>query len=136
MVLLETPAFARSATDAYGRPAMILRDVAGPTPGRAFRSFSEALFRSTGPLLAAVVASALSALAELRRLELVDALVDAPAGVVAAGVVAAEPDTVTCPRIFSIVLFETPAFERSSTDEYGRPATILRAVAGPTPGKA
>jgi len=44
--------------------------------------------------------------------------------------------TVTWGRILAIVLFETPAFAKSSTDEYGRPAIIFFAVAGPTPGRS
>src|SRR6266852_3095934 len=48
MVAAGTPAFERSAAAAYGRPAMIFLAVAGPTPGSASNSFSEAVFRSTG----------------------------------------------------------------------------------------
>src|SRR5579862_7183222 len=47
MVLAETPALDRSATDEYGRPAMIFFAVALPTPGSASRSFSVALLMST-----------------------------------------------------------------------------------------
>src|SRR3954468_3255951 len=46
------------------------------------------------------------------------------------------PDAVTLPRIFSIVLAETPALDRSSTESYGRPAMIFFAVTAPTPGSA
>jgi hypothetical protein len=56
IVLAGTPAFERSATDPYGRPAMIFFAVAGPTPGRSSSSFSLAALRSTlaadaGPFL-------------------------------------------------------------------------------------
>jgi len=49
---------------------------------------------------------------------------------------AAEPCATTDPRILSIVLLDTPAFDRSSTDAYGRPSMIFFAVALPTPGSA
>jgi hypothetical protein len=42
---------------------------------------------------------------------------------------------VTSGAIFLIVTADTPAFDNPSTDEYGRPAMIFFAVAGPTPGK-
>lgn len=45
-------------------------------------------------------------------------------------------DTVTSEEILSIVLAGTPAFERSATEEYGRPSMIFFAVAVPTPGNA
>ena len=45
------------------------------------------------------------------------------------------PETVTSEAILSTVLAETPARERSETDEYGRPAMIFLAVASPTPGR-
>src|SRR5215470_8402084 len=50
--------------------------------------------------------------------------------------VAAAPPTVTSGVSFWIVLAETPAFDKSCTDVYGRPAMIFFAVAGPTPGSA
>lgn len=46
-VAAEMPAFDNSATDEYGRPAMIFFAVAVPTPGNASRSFSVAVFKST-----------------------------------------------------------------------------------------
>src|SRR5690349_3781139 len=56
-VCFETPARWRSATDVYGRPAMIFFAVAGPTPGSASSCDSDAALRSTGPpTWAAVVA--------------------------------------------------------------------------------
>lgn len=73
------------------------------------------------------------------------------AGVVAAGLGAEEEDvevleaeepedadplTVAMGVIFSIFFAESPAFERSFTEAYGRAAIILLAVAGPTPGKS
>jgi hypothetical protein len=45
-------------------------------------------------------------------------------------------DTVTLEEILSIVLCGNPAFERSLTDEYGRPSMIFFAYALPTPGRA
>ena len=47
IVFFGTPALARSAIDAYGRPAMIFFAVAGPTPGRASRSACDAELRLT-----------------------------------------------------------------------------------------
>jgi len=47
IVLAETPALDRSPTELYGRPAIILRAVTAPTPGRASSSFWLARFRST-----------------------------------------------------------------------------------------
>jgi hypothetical protein len=44
--------------------------------------------------------------------------------------------TVTNGVIFLMVAAETPAFDRSLVDEYGRPPMIFLAVAGPTPGKS
>src|SRR5262249_29188829 len=49
IVLFETPAFARSSTEASGRPAIIFFAVAEPTPGSSSSSFALAWFRSTGP---------------------------------------------------------------------------------------
>src|SRR5436305_15272207 len=43
-------------------------------------------------------------------------------------------EAVTIGLIFSICACATPAFLRSSTDEYGRLATIFLIVAGPMPG--
>ena len=51
-----------------------------------------------------------------------------------AGAAAAEP-TETSGVIFLIVAAETPAFDKSSMEEYGLPAIIFLAVAVPTPGK-
>jgi hypothetical protein len=45
-------------------------------------------------------------------------------------------ETVTMDEILSMVDCETPAFDRSATDSYGRPAMIFFAVASPTPGRA
>src|SRR5271154_513827 len=47
IVAAETPAFDRSLTEEYGRPAMIFFAVASPTPGRLFSCAALALFRST-----------------------------------------------------------------------------------------
>jgi hypothetical protein len=46
------------------------------------------------------------------------------------------PLTVTIDEILLIVRAGTRAFDKSSTDEYGRPAIIFFAVAGPTPGRS
>jgi hypothetical protein len=46
------------------------------------------------------------------------------------------PDTVTIEPILEIVDDDTPARERSPTEEYGRPAMIFFAVTAPTPGRA
>jgi hypothetical protein len=45
------------------------------------------------------------------------------------------PPNVTSGVIFLIVAAETPAFDKSSVEEYGRPEMIFFAVAAPTPGK-
>ena len=58
------------------------------------------------------------------------------AGAVAFGAAAVAAPTVTWGLIFAIVLADTPALERSSTDAYGRPAMIFLAVAAPTPGSS
>ena len=42
---------------------------------------------------------------------------------------------VTSGVILPIVAAETPVFDKSLTEEYGRPETIFFAVAAPTPGK-
>ncbi len=42
--------------------------------------------------------------------------------------------TVTMGAILAMVFLDMPAFVRSSTEAYGLPATILFAVAAPTPG--
>src|SRR5271163_467685 len=119
IVAAETPAFDKSLTEEYGRPAMIFFAVASPTPGNASNCAALALFRSTGASLAAAALGFAAA---------VDLLAADFAGAGAA------PPTVTDGVIFLIVAAETPAFERSLTDEYGRPVIIFLAVAAPTPG--
>src|SRR5262245_44238413 len=57
-------------------------------------------------------------------------------GAAARALAAAPPPTVTMGAILSTVFAGTPAFERSLTEEYGRPAMIFFAVAGPMPGSA
>jgi hypothetical protein len=52
-----------------------------------------------------------------------------------AGPAPAPPPNVTSGVIFVIVEAETPAFDRSAAEEYGRPEMIFFAVAVPTPGK-
>src|SRR5271163_3292772 len=117
IVAAETPAFDKSLTEEYGRPAMIFFAVASLTPGNASNCAALALFRSTGASLAP------GALGFARVVDLL-----------AADFVGAAPPTVTDGVIFLIVAAETPAFERSLTEEYGRPAIIFLAVAAPTPG--
>jgi len=119
IVAAETPAFDKSLTEEYGRPAMIFFAVASPTPGNASNCAALALFRSTGASLAP------DALGFATAVDLL-AVDFAEAG--------AAPPTVTEGVIFLIVAAETPAFERSLTEEYGRPAIIFLAVAAPTPG--
>jgi hypothetical protein len=120
MVAAETPAFDKSPTDEYGRPEIIFFAVASPTPGNSFNSAALALLRST------LAPGALEALG----LELV-------ADLLAADVTGAElaPPNVTRGVIFLIVAAETPAFDKSLVEEYGRPEIIFLAVAAPTPGK-
>jgi hypothetical protein len=129
IVAAETPAFDKSLTEEYGRPAMIFFAVASPTPGKSFSSAALAVFKSTGaPLppdaLDALAFSEPAALLELALLELA-----------LAGAGAAAPPVVTNGVIFLIVAAETPAFDKSLVEEYGRPAMIFLAVAAPTPGK-
>src|SRR5277367_2868524 len=99
---------------------MILFAVASPTPGRLFNCAALALFRST------CAPEALPALC-----------FGATAALLAAGLAGAgaPPATVTDGVIFLIVAAETPAFDKSLTEEYGRPAMIFFAVASPTPGR-
>jgi len=76
--------------------------------------------------------------AELAGVDFVDLVfLDAAAGCVGAlAAVDAPPLTVTRGVIFFNVTAAMPAFDRSATDEYGRPAMIFLAVAAPTPGSA
>src|SRR3954470_2885507 len=127
MVAPVTPAFVRSAADVYGRPAMIFFAVAGPTPGSASRSFSDAVFKSTGPEAVAGAGAGFAAAAVGRA--------GAAAGAALAdGRADAAAPTVTSGVSFSMVAFGTPAFARSAVEAYGRPAMIFFAVAAPTPG--
>jgi hypothetical protein len=59
---------------------------------------------------------------------------DEPVFAVIVGAELAAALTVTIGVIFCMVALFTPALDRSDTDEYGRPAIIFLAVAGPTPG--
>lgn len=107
IVAAETPAFDKSLTDEYGRPAMIFLAVASPTPGRSLSWAALALFRSTG---------APEALDEL------DALGFAAAGLLeedfaGADEAAGAPPAVTKGVIFLIVAAETPAFDKSLAEE-------------------
>ena len=140
IVEAETPAFERSATDEYGRPAMIFFAVAAPTPGRSSSSFWVAPFKSTRPPAADVPdAAELDPLEDAAELPAAGTGEELPAdaGAFPAGAALAEPrPALTRPEIFSIDEADTPARERSLTDEYGRPAMIFFAVASPTPGRA
>jgi len=113
----ETPAFDKSSTDEYGRPAMIFFAVAGPTPGKLSNSFSLAVFKSTFWLVTGGPGC------------------DRGTEGLVFSACAAVPLTVTRGEIFVITLPETPAFDKSPTDEYGLPVMIFFAVAVPTPGK-
>ena len=117
MTPAERPAFDKSLTDEYGRPAMIFFAVAAPTPGKLSKSFSLAVFKSTFWPGAEGLGCEIGA----------EAL-----GLAAAAVA---PLTVASGAIFAMTPAERPAFDKSSTDEYGRPAMIFFAVAAPTPGK-
>jgi hypothetical protein len=154
IVLWETPALERSATEVYGRPAMIFFAVTSPTPGSASSSFWLAVFRSTGPEDAEEeadddfleddasaagfsfsFAGDFSAFSDLSGFEAFSVF----AGFSAFSAFSDFADVLpafTMPEIFWMVESETPAFERSATDEYGRPAMIFLAVASPTPGSA
>ena len=124
MVAAETPAFDRSLAEEYGRPETIFLAVAGPTPGNSSKSFSLAVFKSTGPADALEAAGFAEEAADLLAADF--------AGAAAGGAL----PTVTSGVIFLMVVAETPAFDKSLTEEYGRPAMIFFAVAAPTPGRS
>ena len=116
IVAAETPALDKSLTEEIGRAEMIFFAVASPTPGNSFNSAALAVFRST--------------FAEADGAEgAADLLATGFAGV---RVVLPK---VTNGVIFLMVAAETPAFDRSSAEEYGRPEMIFLAVAAPTPGR-
>lgn len=120
IVAAETPAFDKSLTEEYGRPEMIFFAVASPTPGNSFSSAALAVFRSTfAP--ASLEAIGFAWVADLLAADFSGAGVAVP--------------NVTKGEIFLIVAAETPAFDRSFAEEYGRPAIIFLAVAAPTPGR-
>jgi hypothetical protein len=121
----ETPAFDKSFTEEYGRPETIFFAVASPMPGKSFSSAALALFRSTNP----------PGDFDVVALDAVGFAADD--GLLVAGLTGAEAaaPTETSGVIFLIVAAETPAFDKSSAEEYGRPAIIFLAVAVPTPGK-
>lgn len=103
----DTPAFDKSFTEEYGRPAIIFFAVASPTPGKSFSSAALALFRSTDPpgALDAVALGAAGFVA------VVDLLFAALTGI------EAEDPKETSGAIFFIVAAETPAFDKSSAEE-------------------
>ena len=120
IVAAETPAFDKSLTEEYGRPEMIFFAVASPTPGNSFSSAALAVFRSTfAPV--SIEAFGFVGAADLLAADFTGSGVELP--------------TVTNGVIFLIVEAETPAFDKSPTEEYGRPEMIFLAVAVPTPGK-
>lgn len=106
MVAAETPAFDKSLVEEYGRPEMIFLAVAGPTPGKSSKSFSLALFKSTG----ASGAAEAPGFGEAAVL----VTVDFAGGGAAAG---APAPTVTNGVIFLMVAAETPAFDKSLAEE-------------------
>ncbi len=85
---------------------MIFLAVAGPTPGKSSRSFSLAVFKSTGP--AGALDAAAFVEAEAAGLLAVD--------FVAAGAGVALPN-VAKGVIFLMVAAETPAFDKSLAEE-------------------
>src|SRR5262249_30825312 len=126
-------------------PAMIFFAVAGPTPGRSSSSFSVARLRSRWPW-GAVAADADSFdsfavdfddLAELSA-DLLDELDFSDFDEASDFASLFELDFPAVATFFSLSMFdaETPARDRSSIEEKGRPEMIFAAVAGPTPGSA
>src|SRR5215813_13442095 len=116
---------------------MIFLAVAGPTPGRSSSSFSDAVFKSTFAPDAAPAIEEGADFSILLGFSLAEDLEADFAASFSAGAGAAAglpPETVTILLIFETVFSETPAFERSATELYGRPAMIFFAVASPTPG--
>ena len=113
--------------------------VALPTPGSASSSSADAVFRSTGPDAAAF--SAFEGFSALSAFSAASVFAGFSAFELFSGF---EPDfssPFTRPAFatglsFSISDSETPARARSLIDEYGRPAMIFAAVAGPIPGRA
>jgi hypothetical protein len=119
IVAAETPAFAKSLTEEYGRPEIIFFAVASPTPGNSFSSAALAVFKSTfAPV--SLEAIGFAGVADLLAADFTGAEVALP--------------NVTKGAIFLIVAAGTPAFDRSLVEEYGRPEMIFVAVAAPTPG--
>jgi len=124
MVAAETPAFDKSLAEEYGRPETIFFAVAAPTPGKVSKSFSLAVFKSTGAAGALDAAGFAEGAAVLLAVDFAGAAAGAALPKVTNGV------------IFLIVAAETPAFDKSLAEEYGRPAMIFLAVAAPTPGRS
>jgi hypothetical protein len=104
MVAAETPAFDKSLAEEYGRPETIFFAVAAPTPGNVSKSFSLAVFRSTG------------AVGSLDAAGFADAAGLLAVGFAGAAAGAALPK-VTNGVIFLMVAAETPAFVKSLADE-------------------
>src|ERR1700693_4113989 len=122
---------------------MIFFAVAAPTAGRASSSFSDAVLRST---LAPEDAGAAAIFASVAAFEAFSsagfpafssfAAFAAGFSVFAVSADGADPrPAFTSGLIFAIVSAETPARDRSDTEEKGLPAMIFFAVAAPTPGR-
>lgn len=103
MVAAVTPAFDKSLVEEYGRPEMIFLAVAAPTPGSVSKSFSLALFKSTGAVDSLEAAGFVEAAA-------------LPVDFVGVGAGTGFP-TVTKGVIFLIVDADTPAFDKSLGEE-------------------
>src|SRR5262245_4403000 len=112
---------------------MIFLAVAGPTPGRSSSSFWDAEFKST---FAPDAAPAIEEGADFSILPGFSLAADFAAGAGAGAAAELPPETVTILLNLAMVFSGTPAFERSETDLYGRPAMIFFAVASPTPGSS
>jgi hypothetical protein len=104
MVVAETPAFDKSLAEEYGRPETIFFAVAAPTPGKVSKSFSLAVFRSTG------------AAGSLEDAGFADAAGLLAADFAGAGAGAALPN-VTRGVIFLMVAADTPALDKSVAAE-------------------
>ncbi len=105
MVAAETPALDKSLAEEYGRPETIFLAVAGPTPGRSSKSFSLAVFKSTGPAGALDAAGFAEEAADFVAVDFAGAAAGAALPKVTSGV------------IFLMVAAETPAFDKSLAEE-------------------
>src|SRR6266852_3492104 len=118
---------------------MIFPAVFVPTPGRDSSSFSLAVLMSifvpeAGALEAAAIFLSDFFVSSAAFDDFSGFLASAPLDSLAAVRDDEADPAVTCERSLSIAFAERPAFERSSTELYGRFETIFAAVAFPTPG--